>query len=121
MLKIMEKMNNKTCGECKHYDKTVTCNDYAKCSCKEQLVYRFVSPKQQNCKHFEPKHKPTNGDRTRAMSDEELAEKFIYTRREQNGDKCYLSTITVGKWSTIAEAIAATIKELKKEFNNGQI
>lgn len=67
-------MKNRTCGECKHFDKTVTCNDYAKCSCKEQLVYGFVSPKQQSCKHFEPKHKPTNGDRIRAMSDEKLAE-----------------------------------------------
>lgn len=110
-------MENRTCGECKHYDKTVTCNDYAKCSCKEQLVYRFVSPKQQNCKHFEPKHKPTYGDRIRAMSDEELAELL-------QRPYCYCCGYDVdyfGNCNSPAEMSCeeAILEWLKKEVKNG--
>lgn len=54
------------------------------------------------------------------QSEEKLAEEFIYTRREQNGDKCYLSTIRTGKWSTEDEAYEATLEELKKEVEDEQ-
>ena len=60
----------------------------------------------------------TNGDKIRNFTDEELAEKFIYTRREPNGDKCYLSTLRTGKWSTEDEAYEATLEELKKEVKD---
>ena len=107
----MEKLNNMTCGECK-YHKNMRCH----------LPQRsfIIVPEEDACRHFEQKPKMTNGDKIRAMSDEELTEKFIYTRREQNGDKYYLSTITVGKWSSRTEAKAATIEELKKEVKDEQ-
>lgn len=102
-------MKNKTCNDCRYMLHKDT---FEVCTLRMTETAMFDNA----CEHFTP---PTVGDRIRQMSDEELAERFVYTRREQNGDKCYLSTITVGKWGSRAESKAATIEELKKEVNNG--
>lgn len=99
-------MSDKMCNECKRCDGDL-CTYFDNYSDRESTLA---------CILFEPQ-KPTVFDYI-TQSEEKLAEKFIYTRREQNGDKCYLSTITVGKWSSRAEAKAATIEELKKEVEN---
>lgn len=120
-------MNNKetkTCGECKHYDFVGQCN----------YVYEFnnIHANDKACEYFEPKI-ITNGDRIRQMSDEELAEKLVcssyikkklplYNMKKQLiGYKTVLhqvwkSSITDETYSKKSEAIAATIKELKKEW-----
>lgn len=63
-------------------------------------------------------------------SEEALAEKLVYVSLEEyykpfSANKCgngivireeWRSTITGGTWKTRAEAIAATIEELKKEY-----
>lgn len=53
MLKIMEKLNNMTCGECK-YHKNMRCH----------LPQRsfIIVPEEDACRHFEQKPKMTNGD-----------------------------------------------------------
>lgn len=73
------------------------------------------------CEHFTP---PTNGDKIRQMSDEELAEKLVYCKHVQKiiGEMGYsyvsfASTIIKNEeFETKPEAIAATVKELKKEY-----
>ena len=114
----MENSNNRTCGECLYLDKRVACNDYTRCSCKEQK-YSFVDPKFSACRYFEPAKKPTNGDKIRNFTDEELAEKFVY---QVNYDYCYsefYSTLIPDKeFDSKQEAIAATIVELEKEVKD---
>ena len=107
---MSKKLSDRTCNNCKYRPEGITCKLFGTIT-DSKLFER-------GCIHFAP-IKITNGDKIRAMSDEELAEKFIYTRREQNGDKCYLSTIRVGKWSTKEEALEATLEELKKELKKG--
>ena len=119
-------MNNKetkTCGECLYYDDPF-CDYYA----------MKVAGTKKSCDLFDPKEKPpTIGDRIRQMSDEELAEKLVcssyikkklplYNMKKQLiGYKTVLhqvwkSSITDETYSKKSEAIAATIKELKKEW-----
>lgn len=57
-------MSNKTCGECKYLDGERYC----------QFLDFEPKPEMGGCANFEPK--PTNGDRIRQMSNEELAEFF---------------------------------------------
>jgi hypothetical protein len=57
-------MKTKTCGECLYYDDPF-------CDYHEMQVARM----RKSCDLFEPKEKPpTNGDKIRQMSDDELAE-----------------------------------------------
>ena len=58
----------------------------------------------------------TNGDRIRAMSDEELAEKFVYSIVWDEADEGWYSTLfpdTI-EFGSKQKALDATIKELKK-------
>lgn len=99
-------MKNKKCWECRymlHKDTFEVCT----------LCMTDTSMFDNACEHFTP---PTNGDKIRQMSDEELAEKFVYR---------YCSTwrsflLQGYEFLTEAEAIAATIKELKKEWKSGK-
>ena len=57
-------MNNKTCGECKHYIAMSRCT-----------LYRQFVHDDDCCGDYAPKPQPiTNGDRIRQMSNEELAQ-----------------------------------------------
>jgi hypothetical protein len=87
----------------------------------------------QTCEDFEPKKKPTNSDRIRSMSDEELAELLVCEKAVKGRAPIYgeygstigeqyvitnvwSSALTDDTYTNRAEAIAATIKELKKEW-----
>jgi hypothetical protein len=69
-------MNNKTCGECKHFDSVG--------QCKSVRVFNSIHDWTLACIKFEAK-KPTNGDVIRQGGNRELAEIFddFY-----NGNKC---------------------------------
>lgn len=53
MLKIMEKLKNRTCGECKHYLAKMF-------HCQKHDV---MAEAHQTCEDFEPKKKQANGDK----------------------------------------------------------
>lgn len=80
------------------------------------------------CHHFEEKTPPTTGDMIRQMSDEELAEKFVYRKHVQKiiGEMGYsyvkfASTIIKNEeFETNPEAITETIKELKQIRETGR-
>ncbi len=63
-------MKNKTCGECKYF------NGLAHGFCKNKQGRLSVQVNDPICQNY--KSKPTNGDKIRQMSDEELAGKFGY-------------------------------------------
>ena len=104
-------MKNKTCGECLYYDDPF-------CDYHEMQVAR----KRKSCDLFEPKEKPpTIGDKIRQMSDDELAEKFVYSEWFEAFEKQLLiwhSTVLPFSQDFLSrlEAIAATVAELKKEW-----
>ena len=108
-------MKNKTCGECKYHIGT-------RCNLPKETF--IIMPEIEACRHFTQKPKMTNGDRIRQMSDEELAKKLVYYKHVQKiigemGYSCvrFASTIIKNEeFETKPEAIAATIKELKKEY-----
>lgn len=106
----MEKLNNITCGECKHYlAKMFHCQKYD-----------VMAESHQTCEDFEPKKKQTNGDRIRAMSDEELAKLFVYFKRRTTDEDVYGSILFKQiPFEGKQRAIEETLEELKKEFNNG--
>lgn len=97
----MKKLNNRTCGDCNHfYIDNITANCEKLC-----LICNDDNPA---CKYFEPK---TNGDRIRAMSDEELAELIVYYMPNVGYSSYLLATMERTKNS----AVAKTVEELKKE------
>lgn len=59
-------MKNKTCGECKHLNRELA-------FCRACGAKWLKDTDGANCKYFEKITKPTNGDKLRQMSDEELA------------------------------------------------
>lgn len=59
-------MTNKTCGECKHLNRELA-------FCRACGAKWLKDTDGANCKYFEKITKPTNGDKIRQMSDEELA------------------------------------------------
>lgn len=63
-------MKNKTCGECKHYNAAMFHCEKFDCMAEDG----WSCP---DCEEKE-KPKPTNGDKIRQMSNEELASKFGY-------------------------------------------
>ena len=73
-------MANKTCGECKHYGTPKNCI----CIFAEE-TYPAV---EKGCKDFEPKPKPTNGDRIRQLSNEELIPYLDCTACIYSGYSC---------------------------------
>lgn len=110
MLKIMKKLNNRTCNCCKYYLAEMF-------HCKKNDV---MAEAHQTCEDFEPKKKQTNGDKIRAMSDEELAKLFVYFKRRTTDDDVYGSILFKQiPFEGKQRAIEATLEELKKEFNNG--
>lgn len=103
----MEKLNNRTCGECRYFTE-----EGGDC-----IYWCNIEAALEPCEQFELPKKPTNGDRIRAMSDEELAEKFICGFvHVDNYDKWY-STLFANPacFSSEQEAFEATLEELKKE------
>ena len=64
-------MSNKTCGDCRHFD-----GRYNLCAVTSDFC--TVEPDYSACDDFEQKPKPTNGDRIREMSNEELATWGMY-------------------------------------------
>lgn len=61
-------MENKTCGECKHLNRELAfCR---KCGA------RWMRKEQPSCDDFEAIKPPTNGDKIRQMSNEEMAVMF---------------------------------------------
>ena len=64
-------MENKTCGECVHYDKKLGVCDLTD-------DFSTVISNTPACVDFEIKPSIKNGDRIRMMSNEELAHRFAY-------------------------------------------
>lgn len=75
-------MENKTCGECKYHDKY---------SCLQQKNIAYISPTHLACICFCPKN-PTNADRIRQMSNEEL-KKFLILFSLQDCKYCAYSQV----------------------------
>ena len=109
-------MSNKTCRECRymlHKDTFEVCTH----SMTETSLFDKA------CEHFAP---PTNGDKIRQMSDEELAKLLGCTRRIANCphledgypcEKCgveYLNAPAESEVDSKAEAAAATVEKLKE-------
>lgn len=103
-------MKNRTCGKCKHYLAKMF-------HCQKHDV---MAESYQTCEDFEPKHKPTNGDRIRSMSDEELAKLFVYFKRRTTDKDVYGSILFKqipfeGKQRAIEETLEVLKKEVKDE------
>lgn len=64
-------MENKICVECKHLNRELA-------FCRACGVGWLKETDGANCKYFEKKQPPTNGDRIRQMSNEELVDVFCY-------------------------------------------
>lgn len=87
-----EKLNNKTCGECRYLDKNRYC---------EFLDFE-PKPQMKGCANFEPK--PTNGDVIRQGGDRDFAEYFVFETGAM-----FASTLIVDKtFDTFEEAVEAT-------------
>ena len=103
-------MKNKTCGECKHLNR-----DLAFC---RACGAKWISVKDVvNCKYFEEITQPTNGDRIRQMSNEELAEMLVYPVKpiNVNGNIYYefTSCLLLGKSYPMREqAVFLTERQL---------
>jgi hypothetical protein len=81
MLKMSENLNNKTCGECKNLNRELA-------FCRACGAKWLNESDGANCKYFERKTKPTNGDMIRQMSNMELAQKFGYPCPPKIKKKC---------------------------------
>lgn len=93
-------MEGFVCGDCKHFDR-----DLCSCSVKHSV---FTREWRDACNLFEECSKMTNGDKIRQMSNEELAEYFIY-----ESGAMFASTLIVDKtFDTFNEAIEATMEYL---------
>lgn len=98
-------MKNKTCGECKYLDGDRYCN----------FLDFEPKPEMGGCANFEPK--PTNGDRIRHMSNEELAEFIsvhtICSNCPARTDECLHNAIKVckKKWLKWLNAPAESERE----------
>ena len=109
-------MNNRICGECAHFD--------GRASCLHR--HRSTWGGCEACSEYTERNKPTNGDRIRSMSDEELAELFVY-KKYYGGSPHWFSTMFPNYdeyqylFNTKQEAIEATLEELKKEVENESI
>ncbi|MBR1965562.1 MAG: hypothetical protein IKA22_03045 [Lentisphaeria bacterium] len=111
-------MNNKetkTCGECRYHK-----NNRCMLPCYA-MNHWAENPA---CHHFEGKIPPTKGDKIRQMSDEELAEKLVYSEWIEAFDKQLLvwhSTVLPFSQHFLSrpEAIAATVAEFKKGVEKG--
>lgn len=77
MLKMEEKLNNKTCGECRYFEP----DDISACCEAVKIICNDNAPA---CKDFEPKPKPTNGDVIRQGGDYALA----HFKSEHRCDVC---------------------------------
>lgn len=77
------------CEDCKHY---VEYAGYQKLTpiCKECVDEGYQSNWENIKSKFEPKHKTTNADRIRSMTDEELAD-FIYDKNEEGSREAWLA------------------------------
>ena len=113
-------MNNRTCGECKSYLAKMF-------HCQKHDV---MAESNQTCEDFEPKKKPTNGDKIRNFTDEELAEVLMYL---YDGNRCkycaYMKSgmcslkprheeYDEGGWVEDEDCIRGMIEYLKKEVED---
>lgn len=102
---------SKTCGECKYYfrtDRYEFCNEFG----NQTGEYREVTP---NSYCFELKPPPTNGDKIRSMSNEELAPLLVYTIRVAGGLKfMYSSHLIDDCYHEKEKAIQATVAKLNE-------
>ena len=121
-----EKLNNRICGECVHFD--------GRASCLHR--HRGTWGGCEACFEYTERNKPTNGDRIRQMSDGVLA--FMMTRLILNGcpisgaktfeemgeclrsNGCARSKDCTNCLNNYLgeEALVATIEELKKEVKD---
>lgn len=102
-------MKNKICEECVHFD--------GRASCLHR--HRGTWGGCEACSEYTERNKPTNGDRIRAMSDEELAKLFVYFKRRTTDDDVYGSILFKQiPFEGKQRAIEATIEELKKEVED---
>lgn len=110
-MEFIMKTKTKSCGECKYFVGNG----------EDCIYYCNIESMDEPCECFE---KPTNGDKIRQMSDEELAERLVYEATTCDGDghvlSGYKSILTGGFWIDRPEAIAGTMKELRKEWKNGK-
>jgi hypothetical protein len=99
-------MKNKTCGECKWFNKIVGIH----CTWHEIEMH----PNEEACGDFEP---PSVFDHI-TQSVEALAEKLVYIIRceEDPSFAGWTSNVVQSVFETKPEALAETIEELKKEY-----
>lgn len=98
-------MESKTCGECRYY---VSNRHGGVCT----LISDAMCNDDEACDNFE---KPTNGDKIRSMSNEELASLLVYTIRVAGGLKfMYSSHLIDDCFYEKDKAISATLAKLKE-------
>jgi hypothetical protein len=109
--KMSKNETTKTCGECRFFES----KEFICCRSGDEVAEHLAA-----CFDFEPvtEQKPTNGDKIRQMSDEKLAEKMVYIVRCEEDPTLmgWTSAIIQSLFATKAEAIAATVAELKREW-----
>ena len=117
-------MNTKICGECVHFD--------GRASCLHR--HRGTWGDCEACSEYTERNKPTNGDRIRAMSDEELAELLVYEQvvikniqiNDSDGSHNKGSYMKMWKSALLPtnfcedkqKVLEATLEELKKEVKD---
>lgn len=98
------KTKTKTCGECKYFVKNDIDNGCQAIGIESHFTADI-------CKNFDPIYKPTNGDKIRQMSDEELVEVLIKP-------PCFICSRTVSvecEYINCKEIILATLKQEAKD------
>lgn len=108
MLKMSKNLNNKICGECRHFepDNISACCEAVKIICNDKAPA---------CSDFEPKPKPTLFDRITA-NEETLAKELTYWQYDPDQSRCgWTNNVIVGElYKNYHEAIAATVAKLKE-------
>lgn len=116
-------MNNKTCGECKYFNR-----DYSACGANKHVLVSRCEYREA-CDIFDEKPKPTVGDKIRQMNNTDLAEMLVYPVKPVNinGNMYYefTSCLLIGKSYPMHEqAVFLTERRLnapaESEGNNGE-
>jgi hypothetical protein len=110
---MSEKLSNKTCGNCKHFDPVG--------QCKEVYEYNYIHPGDAACEHFKARV-ITNGDKLRQKTNEQFAIDYANYSKTHNLYVARLCPLSKQLWTTMEEAIQANLDFLnapaESEENN---
>ena len=108
-------MKNRTCGECRFHHR-----DYHYCQADKEC--KSIYPESPACDNF-AERTIAIGDKIRALSDEDLAELFVYrvvyNEYDDEGWDSTLFSNTI-EFSSRQKALEATLEELRREVKDEQ-